>query len=578
MTDHPIRLGPVTPEPAPADSVPTETNAVLQKCGWTLVWLGILTSGLGMWSAWSSWPGAAAIAPLLVFGGFVGMAAVWLVTSPVSRVMQWIGLATALLAVGAPQAVGIHVRQYYTTDSAAFNQVAARILLQGRNPYASSMASASNLLNPPSHFWTYTVDGGHVTQVSYPAASFLLQIPAMALGFHHEIADWTDLGAWLVTGVLLFVLVPASLRWLSVLVLLASVFVGMFSNGGTDALYLPFLVVAVWRWDRFGTGRAAGIAGWIGPLSLGLACAIKQSPWFCVPFLVVGLGLEARCLGQSPWRIPARYLAIVAAVFAVCNLPFIIWGPRAWAHGTLLPFTEPLVADGQGVVTLALHGLTGGVVLTLLSVAGALAYVALMAAFVLWYPRMKVVWLLLLPAVLFVPGRSLASYLVDFFPAALVAALTVAVPAHVTPETGGTRRRWPARVAVVVPAAAAAAAAVVAFTSAPLQLSVDGFRTSHATQRLLAVTVTVHNLTGHAVTPHFMVAIGSDHPYGFWSPSSGNGPMVLGPRAMATVTLHPTTYTWAPSHGGYWLVEAYTSSPNALSTSPLQFWTLGRAQ
>ena len=578
MTDHPIRLEPFTPEPAPADSVPAATNAVLQKCGWTLVWFGILSSGLGMWSAWSSWPGAAVIAPLLILGGFVGMAAVWLGANPVSRVMQWVGLATALLAVGAPQAVGIHVRQYYTTDSAAFNQVAARILLQGKNPYASSMASASSLLNPPSHFWTYTVDGGHVTQVSYPAASFLLQVPAMVLGFHHEIADWMDLGAWLVTGVLLFVLVPASLRWLSVLVLLASVFVGMFSNGGTDALYLPFLVVAVWRWDRFGTGRAAGVAGWIGPLSLGLACAIKQSPWFCIPFLVVGLGLEARRRGQGPWRIPARYLAIVVAVFAACNLPFVIWGPRAWVHGTFLPFTEPLVADGQGLVTLALHGLTGGVVLTPLSVAGALAYVALMAAFVLWYARMKAVWLLLLPAVLFVPGRSLASYLVDLFPAALVAALTVAVPAHATAKAGVARRRWAAGVAVGIPVAVAVAVGAAAFTSAPLQLSVDGFRTSRATQRLRAVTVTVRNLSDHAVTPHFMVAIDSGHPSGFWAPAPGTGSMVLGPRATATVTLFPNYFTWSPNHGGYWLVEVYTSSPNALSTSPLQLWTLGRAQ
>ncbi len=55
-------------------------------------------------------------------------------------------------------------------------------------------------------------------------------------------------------------------------------------------------------------------------------------------------------------------------------------------------------------------------------------------------------------------------------------------------------------------------------------------------------------------------------------------PLVLGPGASTTVKLRPGIYTWSPIRGGYWLVEAYTSSPNALSTSPLQFWRLGTPQ
>jgi uncharacterized membrane protein len=264
------------------------------------------------------------------------------------------------------------------------------------------------------------------------------------------------------------------------------------------------------------------------------------------------------------------------AVFTVFNLPFITWQPGAWWRGALLPFAQPLVADGQGAVTLALHGFTGGASLVLLSVAGALAYAALAAAFVLWYPRMKRVWLFLLPGVLFLPGRSLSSYLIDFFPAAVIAALTVAIPAPATRTRGTAARRW-AVLAVAGPMAAAVAVSWVAFTSAPLQLSVDGFRTSNATQRLDAVTVRVHNLSGRSVTPHFMVTIAGSHPTGFWSPAT-QGPVVIGPGASATVTIRPNDYTWSPNRGTYWLVEAYTSSPNALSTSPPQFWRLGREQ
>ena len=317
------------------------------------------------------------VAPLLLLAGIGGLAASWVVRSPRSLTMQLLGLGSVIVAAGIPEAVNVHLRQYYSTDSAAFNQVAARILLHGHNPYTTTMASAARLLQVPAHNWTYTVNGGHVTSLSYPAGSFLLQVPAMALGFHHEVVDWMDLYAWLITGVLLFVLIPATVRWLAALLILTPIFVQMFSAGGTDAAFVPFLVLAVWRWDRFHLGRSAGVARWIGPIALGLACSIKQTPWFCLPFLVVGLFIEARNTGRRPVQLVMRYLAIVVAVFVVVNIPFIVWQPTAWARGTFLPFTDPLVADGQGLVTLVLHGVARGASLPLLTVAGVLVFVAL---------------------------------------------------------------------------------------------------------------------------------------------------------------------------------------------------------
>jgi hypothetical protein len=560
----------------------------VQRGGWTLVWFAVLTTGLGFWSAWTSWPGAAGLAPLFVLVGLIGIIATWLVADPFGRVLQWTGLGAAVFAVGLPQAIAIHVRRYYTTDSAAFNQFAARVFLHGKNPYTTSMRGGDYLLNPPAHYWTYMANGNHVTQYSYPAASFLLEIPARALGFHHELADWTDLVAWLATGVLLFVLLPRSLRWLAALVFMAGSFVGTFSAGGTDALFIPFLVVAVWRWDRFGTGRAAGLANWIGPVALGLACAVKQAPWFCLPLLLIGLGIEARRRGEPVWRVPALYLAVAVGVFAACNLPFVVWGAHAWVDGVLLPFSKPLVADGQGLVTLSIHGLTGGVVMPLLSVAGALAYLALLAAFVIWYPAMKFVWLLVLPIVLLLPARSFSGYLIDLFPAALVAVMTVSraqgaqgakgAKAMARLDSGTGARRWAVRAAVGVPAVASAAVCALAFTSAPLDLTVVGVRTSHATLKFDAVTVTVHNSSGQRVTPRFMVVLDSSHPSGFWTPAHRKGPVTLAAGATTTVTLVPPEYTWSPLHGAHWLVEAYTTPPDALSTSPPQMWRFGKPQ
>ena len=95
--------------------------------------------------------------------------------------------------------------------------------------------------------------------------------------------------------------------------------------------------------------------------------------------------------------------------------------------------------------------------------------------------------------------------------------------------------------------------------------------------RLDAVTVTVHNLTGHAVTPHFLVVVAARTPRGL-GPGGLRGPLVLGAGATGTVTLRPDEFTWSPVHGAHWLVEAYTTSPDALSTSALQVWALGHQQ
>ena len=64
-----------------------------------------------------------------------------------------------------------------------------------------------------------------------------------------------------------------------------------------------------------GRGEAPVRPSWVGPFALGLACSIKQTPWFFVPLLTVGIYIETRRAGRSPCPVVARYLAMVAAVF-----------------------------------------------------------------------------------------------------------------------------------------------------------------------------------------------------------------------------------------------------------------------
>ncbi len=551
----------------------TERLDFFERCAWSLVWLGVLVGACDLWGSWWSWPVVDALAPLLVAVALVGFAICWCSRDPRTLWHQATAAAAALASSVVQQVIAIHTRTYYETDSAALDHVAARLLSEGRDPYTSSLARAALLLKPAADYWTYTVTGSHILDLSYPAGSVLVYAPAFALGFRHDVVDWVDLYFWVAGAVLLFFLVPRSLRWLSALVMLSGFFVAFFANGGTDAAFVPFAMIAVWRWDRYGAGRSAGIARWVGPVALGLACSIKQTPWFCIPFLVIGVALEARRAGRPPLRVAGRYVAVVAAVFAAVNLPFVVWGASAWWRGTITPIARPLVADGQGLVSVALHGLTGGVDLPLLTAASVFALLCALAAFAGWYRQLKRIWLLLLPVVFFFSPRSLSSYLLDLFPVALVALITTGtselphaglrLPA-LGPGWRRADRKW-ARIAAVTLAALTCATAALSLTTAPLGIAYRS--ASIRAQRILrSVTVTVTNRTGGTVVPHFMVDVGTAHPTGFWA-TADHRPVVIGPYASRTVTLLPTSTTYLPPNSSDYVVQAYTADPDALSTT-----------
>lgn len=558
----------VTSDGRSADTRSGERLTLLERSVWSLVWLGVLVGGVNLWGSWSSWPVVDALAPTMVAVSLVGFAICWCAPSPRSWIHEGLAMLSALVVVAVPQITNIHTRIYYATDSAALDHVAARVLADGHNPYATSLASVAALfLKTPAYFWTYTLTGGHVGSVSYPAGSFLVYAPAFALGFHHEVVDWMDLYLWLASALLVFFLVPRFLRWIAVLLTLSGIFAGLFSGGGTDAAFLPFVILAVWRWDRFDRPTGAGVARWLGPVALGLACAIKQTPWFLVPFLVVGIWIETRRDGRSPMPVVVRYVAIVIGVFTAVNLPFIIWGANQWWHGTLLPLSQPLVADGQGLVSLALHGLTGGANLSLLMDASALALLALLVAFVAWFGPLKRIWLLLLPMTFFFSPRSFTGYLIDFFPAAVVALLTVEAA-----RAPATDRRWwlfrPSQLALGGLAAATGIVAALALTNAPLTLAYRSSVIGPSQQHVFSVTVTATNDTNATLTPHFMVDVGAAHPTGFWTAAHGRS-VVIGPHQSVTVTLFPPagTGTYLPPWATDYVVDAYTSSPRALSTT-----------
>ena len=267
---------------------------------------------------------------------------------------------------------------------------------------------------------------------------------------------WISLRGWS-TGVLLFVMLPVVVALALAPLIAADPAVRRDSS--PTAGPTPCSSRSSWWRSGGGTGSAPGEApAWpagSARCALGLACSIKQTPWFCVPFLVIGVGLEAHRRGRNPWPVAAavpghrgrRLLGGQSPVHHLAAERMVDAGrssrsPNHWWPTARARSPWPARADRWGGAVPCCRS------------PGSWSIVALLAAFVLWYPGMKRIWLFLLPIVLFVPGRSLSSYLIDLFPAAMIAAVTVAhgpVTVGSPARTGG--RRWAAATVVAVPVA-----------------------------------------------------------------------------------------------------------------------------
>ncbi len=136
--------------------------------------------------------------------------------------------------------------------------------------------------------------------------------------------------------------VPANKRlWLLGAFLVSLEIWNGIASGETGSLYFPFLLLAWVLLQR---------KPWLSALFMGMAIAIKQIPWFFLPFYLV---LALRTYGIKK---TAGITAITAVIFAALNLPFIIPGPSLWLDSILAPMTTDFFPLGVGMITLVTGG------------------------------------------------------------------------------------------------------------------------------------------------------------------------------------------------------------------------------
>ena len=531
------------------------TRALRSLAGLFVVTWAFRISGYVTFASWSA-------VPIVLLGlfGLLAIGAAWLPGSVLSERRQhqlgWVTLAAVIAGLAVWSYFQVFTAPDYGTDEIAFDQYAAQLALHGIDPYLRSMAPAFPMFHVSPNGYTFQLNGQPVTSLSYPALAFEAYLPLLAAGVTTQAAVWVEVFAWALGAVVLYAVLPRSVAPLAGVVASIDVYIGYAVGGVTDALFVPLLIGAAAGWDRFVSAR--GPRAWLGPVCMGLAMAVKQTPWLVVPFVVAGIMVESRHKNgtRQAIRDGLRYAGIALAAFAVPNVPYAAMAPGAWARGIVTPVAAHTVPAGQGLVSISLSLMAGGGSLFAYNVAACIVFAALLACFVAAYPALKPTAFLLPSIALFFADRSFGSYLVMLVPAALAAAATTSRPRQLR-----AARRW--RLVAAAGLCASAAAVTVALASpSPLSVSIESVRTTGQLATVGQVTLSVVNNTGGSVRPAFTVENGTTMT-GFWQRESG--PAVLKPHQQASYTIAAPSYFAMPSIQNGFQVLAFTSAPATVS-------------
>ena len=228
----------------------------------------------------------------------------------------------------------------YHVDSVAVVHRAAEIAVAGHDPYTDL-----DVVESLRHFGldpalaTHLEDGSDVTTYNYPALSFLVPAPFVALGLRD--IRFVYLAEIVALSLLLIREVRVPWRPLVTAAIVGnSIIMRQNVLAGVDPLWAILVVLGFLFIAR----------RWSSPILIGLACATRQPAWFFVPFYLVAVWK------RDGRREALRRLGIAAVAGALPNLPFFIASPGAFLGGVLLPTLGPLEPYGVGLIRFAIDG------------------------------------------------------------------------------------------------------------------------------------------------------------------------------------------------------------------------------
>jgi uncharacterized membrane protein len=280
-------------------------------------------------------------------------------------------------------------------DSTAINHQASQQLIEGINPYSNSnIVKAYDEFEVPVESLTPLRQGSFAevfpyptkeqlneainnakdspdtpppefeSKVSYPAGSFLFQVPLVALGLQDTRVFYLLCGILML--VVLFLLAPKRLRFLVIIAFITNLMLwNLIGTGTIDILYVLFIFLG-WILMRRNLLLSA--------LFIGLAATTKQIAWLLVLFYLVLL------LRELGWKQALRSMGVIGATFTVVNMPFIFGAPQAWLEGVLAPIFDPMFPSGDGIVAFSIAG-----ILPPNSLLYTMIEIAVLVAALVWY-------------------------------------------------------------------------------------------------------------------------------------------------------------------------------------------------
>jgi uncharacterized membrane protein len=583
----------------PASETEREGRTWADRGLWTAVGVGLL------WWSWQLIGDSSApwTVIFLVGGNLWGLLTIgaawmpdnrWTTDRVLTNRLAWVTAGITIAIFVAWSVYQLTIGLVYGTDAIAFNQYAAQLVTHGLNPYTHSMAPAFQLFHTPTSYYTYSFTGRPVTTISYPTLSFLVYVPFLALGWTNNVAPWLNVFAWGLTVVMMFAMLPRNVRPVALLLGGYGLYVAFAIGGVTDALFMPLLTIAAYKWDRFGTSRWT----YIGPVMFGLAMGIKQTPWPALPFLLLALILDEQA--RTSWRDgiirAGKYLGVTVGVFLLPNIPWILASPSGWIKGVLTPLFADMVPTGQGTMSLSLYLHWGGGSLTAYTLAMVCTLLLLLVSFVGTYPVLRSIWFLLPAFAFFFAARSNVNYFISLIPAGLMAAVTISkapsavarlghngngltmsgrwfatgnwfsstVSKLVRPEHGFRSPRWLLATAVCA-FLFVVSVAYSLIAQPPFHVRVVSVRTTGTTNHIEALGLRVTNTSDKPIKPHFDLMQGGFNST-FWLISSG--PKQVAPRSSADYTIVAPNSGAEPSTYGGFNVVGYLNNPQTFSVAP----------
>jgi uncharacterized membrane protein len=212
--------------------------------------------------------------------------------------------------------------------------------------------------------------------------------------------------------------IPKQKRWLFIGVILISLDLwNSVAGGETGSLCFALLLVAWLALNR---------NFWLSAICMGLAVTTKQTAWFFLPFYLI---LLFKTRGVKKLLI---VLSVIAGVFFITNLPFILANPDLWLTSIASPMTDPMFPVGGGLTIFVTGGIINIQSPLPFSILEGIAFIATIFWYFQYGKRYPQTGPILAIIPLFFAWRSLWSY---FFDAAIISLAYIMVNEDTTQKT-----------------------------------------------------------------------------------------------------------------------------------------------